>query len=261
MVAAKGFDTLVPARASYVVTRVAIGVLLVILAAEVWVGLTNPLGLLRQMGGDYRLYTGAARTWLAGDGFYRDWQLAGPYEVTLAPGSRGSTAILYPPVALALFVPFSFLPAFLWWAVPLLAIGAMLAYWRPSPWGWTAILACLVYPTSWAIVTNGNPSLWVAAVVALATRWPFLGPFAFLKPTLGWLGLGGLRRREWWLGALAFALLCLAFAPMWLDYLTVARNARGAVLDPMYSLSNVPTIAVGLIAWATRTAAAPAGRR
>lgn len=243
-----------------VVPRVAVGVLLVILAAETYVSLTNPLGLLQHIGGDFRLYTGAAQRWLDGGGFYHEWQLAGPYQVTLEPGSRGSTSILYPPVALALFAPFTVLPAVMWWALPLVAIGAMLAYWRPSAWGWAAILLCLVYPTSWSIATNGNPSLWLAAFVALATRWPAFGPFAFVKPTLGWLGLGGIRHRAWWAGAAVFAVLCLAFAPMWPDYLMVVRNARGAVLDPMYSLSNVPTIAVGLIAALTATRSVSRGR-
>jgi hypothetical protein len=42
---------------------------------------------------------------------YWPWQVAAPYGI-------GSGAILYPPVAFALFIPFLWLPAVLWWAIP-----------------------------------------------------------------------------------------------------------------------------------------------
>jgi hypothetical protein len=47
---------------------------------------------------DYRTYIPAAQSWLDGDGFYRSWQLAGPYELV-------NPAVMYPPTALVLFVP------------------------------------------------------------------------------------------------------------------------------------------------------------
>ena len=61
---------------------------------------------------DYQLYMDAARSWLADGTFYLPYQLAGPYLVTAGD-------VLYPPYSLVLFVPFTFLPAILWWAVPI----------------------------------------------------------------------------------------------------------------------------------------------
>src|SRR5690348_5487772 len=68
------------------------------------------------LGGDMNLYLDAARHWLGGGSFYLDRQLAGPYEIT-------GGDVLYPPVALALFVPFTVLPAVLWFAIPLAIVG------------------------------------------------------------------------------------------------------------------------------------------
>ncbi len=78
---------------------------------------------------DYRLYMDATERWLRGGPFYEPYQLAGPYTI-----SAGD--ILYPPVALWLFVPLSFLPACMWWLVPLGATGdgrVVVAARLPSP--------------------------------------------------------------------------------------------------------------------------------
>ncbi len=64
------------------------------------------------LGVDYRLHMEAAQRWMDGGSFYQPWQLAAPYPTI------GAGEILYPPIALALFVPFTFLPWVLWWAVP-----------------------------------------------------------------------------------------------------------------------------------------------
>ncbi len=57
-------------------------------------------------GGDFALYRDAASRWLSGHGFYESWQLTGHYAIW-----SGASPILYPPVALLLFIPFTFLPA------------------------------------------------------------------------------------------------------------------------------------------------------
>ena len=71
-------------------------------APAFWVALTEDPG--RHRATDFDLYMAATRSWLSGLGFYHPYQLSGPYEIT--PGD-----ILYPPVALLLFVPFTVLPA------------------------------------------------------------------------------------------------------------------------------------------------------
>ena len=53
------------------------------------------------------------RNWVDTGEFYLPHQLAGPYQV------QTLVDVLYPPIALYLFVPFLVLPAVLWWAIPM----------------------------------------------------------------------------------------------------------------------------------------------
>ena len=192
-------------------------------------------------GHDFTLYRDAASRWLATGEFYSAYQLAGPYPVV-------ADEILYPPVALVLFVPFVYLPEVLWIAVPLAIIAWSVWSSKPSPLGWTVILFLVTFPqwrpVSYAvdIAVNGNPVLWVAAFVALASRYPVFGPFTLLKPTPAVVpfALVGIRHRSWWIGLAVFAGLCLAFLPMWGQYVTVLTNARGA--DLLYGLTGVPLL-------------------
>jgi hypothetical protein len=65
-----------------------------------------------RLGIDYGMYIDAAERWLIGEAFYLSHQLAGPYQVA-------HLDVLYPPPVLALLVPFTILPAMLWWLIPL----------------------------------------------------------------------------------------------------------------------------------------------
>lgn len=196
------------------------------------------------LGQDYRTYMDATRAWLETGAFYPAYQLAGPYPIV-------ETEILYPPVALWLFAPFTVLPAIAWWA-PVPIIAWVVWKQRPSRWQWVAILALLTLPaqhgSSWAVdfIGNGNPGMWTAAFVALATRWPFFGSWVLTKPSMAPFALVGIRNRAWWLGLATFALLCLPFGVMWLDYAIVLRNAQGGGL--LYSLPNVTLCFVPLVA-------------
>jgi hypothetical protein len=182
-----------------VATAVVVGLLLALLIFE----LSRLVPELGKGGQDYALYIAGTERWLAGGGFYSDAQLAGPYPIV-------KSEVLYPPPTLLLFIPFTVLPAFLWWAIPLGTIGLIVLSWRPTQIGWTGLLGLLVLPTtggwSWTldVIYNGNPAMWSAAFVALATRFPFFGPFALLKFTLAhspWSesdsGDGGLGLRSW----------------------------------------------------------------
>lgn len=237
-------------RLAWIMAMTALGVLF---AYEVAL-LLRSTAVHQYAGYDYRTYMDAARDWLAGDGFYEAYQLAGPYPVV-------ATEILYPPPILLLLVPFTVLPAATWWAVPLGIIGAVVWSLRPSRWGWVAVLACVVLPfpkgmsMTQDIVFNGNPGMWIAAAVALALRFPAAGPWVLLKPTLAPLALVGIRHRSWWVGLGAFVVACVAFLPMWPDYLTVLRNAQTAGPSVLYSIANVPLVAIPLVAWVSRAAA------
>ena len=196
---------------------------------------------------DYRLYMDATRDWLATGQFYAPYQLAGPYPVLFGD-------ILYPPVALWLFVPFTILPAFLWWSVPIGVTAAVIVSHRPRWMVWPILALCLWGPVQIHVI-SGNPGLWAMMFVALSTRWPAFGPFAFIKASLGVFGLLGIRSRSWWLGLAVFCALSLAVLPMWFDWLTALLNSRsGGGL--FYSWQEAPMMLMPIIAWLAR----PGGR-
>lgn len=231
-----------------------LGLLLALLiAAQMLVAAVNPLGMFHALGGDYQLYMDATRRWLGGGPFYEPWQFAS-YEVSFVPGSQGSTAILYPPVALPFFALFTFLPPPVWWAVPLGLFAYALWYHRPSAWGWVGILACLAFPNTEVMLANGNPTLMVLGIVSAATIWHWPGVLVLLKPTFAPFALVGIRRRSWWVALAVLAGLSLLFLPMWVGYAQVLLNARGPSVGLLYSLSGFPTLLAPVVAVWTATA-------
>lgn len=190
---------------------------------------------------DFVLYRDAAARWLSSGEFYSGYQLAGPYPVV-------ASEVLYPPVALALFVPFVYLPGALWILTPMFIIAWMVWRSRPSISGWVLILFLVTFPqvrpVSWAIdlVILGNPILWIAAFVALSSRWPAFGPFVLLKPAPAMIpfALLAVRSRQWWVGLAVLVVLSAALLPMWPDYVTVLLNARGT--DFLYGLTGLPLV-------------------
>lgn len=195
---------------------------------------------------DYELYMNAAQTWLDTGVFYHPHQLAGPYHIVMGD-------VLYPPVILWLLVPFTFLPGFLWWAIPLGVTAWVLWKLHPGPLAWPLMAAVLAWQPVQIHVISGNPGLWSMMFLALGTlyRWP--AAFAFLKPTIGIFGLFGIRSRQWWYGFAAFCALSLAVLPMWFDWLTVVGNGDASIA---YSWQEAPMMLLPLIAWACR----PGGR-
>lgn len=195
---------------------------------------------------DYELYMDVTRRWLAGGPFYEPWQLTGPYQI-----AHGD--VLYPPVALALFTPFTLLPAFLWWAVPLGLTAWAIWRLRPGLLAWPLIALALWGPVQIHII-SGNPGMWSMAAIAVATRCHFAAPFAFLKPSIGLFGIFGIRDRAWWYGAGVLAALSLLFLPMWFDWIRSVMNSTGGGL--LYSWQEWPMMLAPLVAWACR----PSGR-
>lgn len=197
-------------------------------------------GMNSHGGADYRIYIDAAQRWIDGGPFYEPYQLAGPYQI-----SHGD--VLYPPVALWLFVPFTILPAVLWWLIPI-GITAFVV-WRLHPRfvAWPLLALCIAWPPTVIKFVSGNPVMWVMAAMAFGCllRWPSV--FVLIKPSLFPFAFFGATRRSWWLALGAFAVLCVPFGAMWLDWVNALLDQRGAGLD--YSLQEVQLLLLPLIAW------------
>jgi hypothetical protein len=225
-----------------------------VLLIPVVFALLVPHPLEQPFGVDYHLYRDATNRWLAGGGFYEAYQLTGPYEI-----SAGD--ILYPPVALWLFVPFSValgpvvaaVQAVAWWAIPLGIVAAAVVALRPRPLVWPLLALCASNPTTLLKIWTGNPVIWSMAALALAVVGSSraAAPFVLLKPSLAPFALFGIRRRSWWAGAAALVLLSIPFGAMWADWLTTVVNSRGGGL--LYSSLEIPMLLLPLVAWWGRT--------
>lgn len=224
---------------------IVLGVVVVFLAAEMFTALSHPEQVLVSIGGDYRMYMEAASRWLASGVWYLPTQLAGPYDVALGD-------VMYPPSSIPLFVPFAFLPAVLWWAIPTAIVAVSVWAHRPSVLAWALIGVCLAAPYTWFLYANGNPVIWAAAALALGThrRWAAAG--VLVKPSLFPFALFGVRSRGWWAALGAGLLLAAVFAPMWPDYVRAILNARGQRATVLYSVGDVPLMSLPLIAWLGR---------
>jgi len=221
------------------------GALLVVAGYWLVVLLTDP-NFAAVRGVDYAIYHDAAARWLAGGPFYWPEQAAGPYEVV-----QGH--VLYPPVALLLFVPFVHLPAVLWWAVPITIVGAFVVSMRPGPWALAAIAACLAWPVTVELLVTGNPVIWVVAALAMSLRWSWVGVLVLIKPSLFPFALGGLRSRSWWAALCVFGIVCLGFMPMWSEWVAVVTNARGPFSGPFYSLKDLPIMLIPVFVYRSLT--------
>lgn len=194
---------------------------------------------------DYLLYRNAAASWLAGHGFYQSFQLAGPYPLSHRP-----QPILYPPVALWLFVPFVYLPAVLWWAIPMATALSALWILRPRGLVWVALAMCAVWPSTPQEFIDGNPVIWAWAAVWAGVVVAGPAGIALFKPTMAPFALVGIRNRRWWLVIGAGLLAAVPFGGMWLDYLEVSRNLQAPWL---YFVYDVPLMAMPVLAWAGRS--------
>jgi hypothetical protein len=225
---------------------VATGLLAVLAAAELMVMLRNPTIVPAMVGSDYGLYMDATRRWLVSGDFYPVWQVTGPYMAVQLP-------ILYPPQALLLFVPFSFLPFALWLAVPTLLTAWIVIGHRPRRWTWPVMLALFVFwPVEWLPYVSGTPTIWIVAAVAAGTRWGWPAALVLIKPTLAPFALIGIGHRGWWVTAGALAVLAIVFAPMTQDWVRSVTNLTGSKSGLLYSLENLPLMALPLVAWIGR---------
>jgi len=206
----------------------------------------NPLE--QPLGVDFALYRDVAARWLAGGPYFEPYQLAGPYEIRAGD-------VLYPPVALWLFVPFAVLPLAIagaaWWAIPLGATAWAIRRNAPRPETWPFLALCVAWPTTLLKAWTGNPVIWAMAAVALGTIFYWPAVFALIKPSLAPFALFGANRRSWWLALAVFVALSLPFGRLWLDWLTSVANSRGGGI--LYSVLEAPMLLLPVIAWIGRT--------
>jgi hypothetical protein len=207
-----------------------------------------PHPLEQPFGVDFTLYRDVAARWLAGGPYFEPYQLAGPYEIQAGD-------VLYPPVALWLFVPFAWLPEpvawLLWWAVPIGAVAFAIRRLRPAAASWPLIALCTAWPTTLLKTWTGNPVIWCVAALALGTLWAWPSVFVALKTSLAPFALFGAWRRSWWAGAAVLVLMSLPFGSLWGDWITSIVNSRGGGL--LYSSLEAPMLLLPLVAWAWRT--------
>ena len=203
------------------------------------------------VGMDYDTYMAAGRSWVETGAFYHPYQLAGPYIVY-------AREILYPPITAPFLALFSYLPGVLWWGIPIGITAAVILAYRPSRLALGLVVWCIVLPTPYIALLNGNPVIWAMALLALGTRWPAFVPWVVLKPVFAPFALLHIRRGAWWAGAAVLAVASALLLPMWFDYVAVVRNAQFPD-GPLYALGQAPLLAAPLIAWvARRRSAVPA---
>jgi hypothetical protein len=193
-----------------------------------------------KLGDDYRFYREIGERWVEGHPVYLAHQLAGPYVVTLQVDN------LYPPFALLLFVPFVWLPAVLWWAVPLGVLGFLLVNWRPAWWALPVIAVLFAWPKTLSTVLWGNIDMWLAAFVAAGLQWRWPAAFILLKPSLAPFAVIGVRDPRFWITA---GILLVVSIPLLSEYVAVMRNL---IIPLDYSLGSIPTLLIPVAAWAGR---------
>ena len=216
------------------------------------VGEATPLGL---MWFDFNVYVDVARQFFATGAMYTPFQLSGPYPEVIY--QDGWVINLYPPPMMLLFGAFTFLPAILWWAIPMSIFGYMTWYWRPSPWSWPVLAGALLMLPFSISIAMGNTVLWAMAVTSLATRWPGASVGLFGKPLLAPFIVPFLRRSRTWLWGLGIAVVVsLPFLPYWFDWLTAMRNqvtGQGFAGTVFYFFPAPLLTLVPIIPWLART--------
>jgi hypothetical protein len=193
---------------------------------------------------DLTIYTDATARLLSGDSWYLARQVAGPYE--LLDGD-----VLYPPVSAWFFLPWLVLPPWTFTVVPVAIVSWFVASARPAPWTWPIIVFGVVFPITLIYIAYANPTLWIAAFVALGLRFAWPGVLVLLKPSLAPFALIGIRSRGWWIGLAVLGFGSLPFLSATLDYPRIVLDAQGGSL--LYSGTSIPIMVVPIVAWLGRT--------
>ena len=148
-----------------------------------------------------------------------------------------------------LFTPFLWLPALLWWLIPLVSVAVLVYAWRPARWTWPLMAFALAWPRFTGGIIVGNSDMWVMAFLAIGLR--FASPMALLtlKPTFVPFALFRIRDYRTWIGGAVVLVACVPFGILWIDWLAAVRNAPGGI---GYSVLSIPTVILPLWAWLGR---------
>ncbi len=168
-----------------------------------------------------------------------------------APFDYGPDTFLHPPIALLLFLPFVWLPPFLWYAIPIGFTAWSIAGWRPERWTWPVMAACLAWPRTSGMLIVGNTDLWMMAIAAAGLRWAWPWILVVIKPSFAPLMLMGVRHRSWWIALAVLVVVALPFGGLWGQWLAVLLHAPGGLL---YSVLGLPLVLLPIVAWAGRRA-------
>lgn len=211
---------------------VGLTVLALLWAAAVWATALERTLEARTFALDYANFRTYGERFLATGSLYLDRQLAGPYDWLAAPG----LPCLYPPLIAYVVVPLVWLPALLWWLVPLAVVAGAAVRSRPPAWSWPLLALALGTPQTALTVWVGGSGMWVWA--ALAVGGPATA-LLVLKPPVAAFALLGVRHRSWWLAVGALALASLPLAEEWARYAVAVGNAVG---DSPVRLADLPAL-------------------
>jgi hypothetical protein len=223
----------------------AVALSIVIAAIGTWFLLVagSQAGWTRNWFDDLSIYRNATERLFGGGGWYLERQLQGPYQLQFGD-------VLYPPVTAWFFVPWLLLPAWTFSAIPLGMLAWFVRAARPAPWTWPIMAFGLVFPVSLIYIAYANPTIWIAAFVALGLQYSWPGVLVLLKPSLAPFALIGIRSRGWWMALAVLAVASLPFLALTLEYPRIVLDSRGSSL--LYSATSVPILLVPIVAWLGR---------
>lgn len=190
-------------------------------------------------------YLDATRRWLVTGTPYLPHEVAGPYE------HYSPLTFLHPPITLYLFLPFLYVPAPLFWIIPLGIVAILVVAWRPHHLVWPLLALSLCTDGFRNAFVTGNTDLWMLMAVAAGLGWAWPAVVAVIKPTFAPIALLALRRRS---GQIALVIVVVAAVPMgnlWIEWWHVIQNGPGGL---WYSLPNYLWVAAPALAWVFRTA-------
>jgi hypothetical protein len=242
-------------RAPFVGLAVIAGALL-LLGAAITVARYQAFAARNLAGIDRDLYVALGERWATSGSMYLPYQFSAyPVAVEQLPGAREVATMpgLYPPIAGPFFWLIGFVPAILWWAIPLSIIAWSLRGSRP--WTWPILAAVLCWPNTASSVIAGNSTMWVTAGVAFASRWGWPAVAVLLKPSFAPLALIGMWHRGFWVAAALLLIVSIPMAGEWVRYVQVLANGQGPGV--LYSVPDIPLVVAPMLAEYSRHGALP----
>ena len=131
--------------------------------------------------------------------------------------------------------------------MPAAAVGWCLFQLRPSRLAWLWVRVCLAWPTTPLKILTGNPVIWAMAAMALGVLYAWPSVLVLIKPSLFPFALFGIREKRWWLALIAFAIACVPFGSLWIDWIHSILNSQGGGIG--YSILEAPMLALPIAAW------------